>query len=811
MMKRICLVLVLLTFVSAFASSVCAQGLKPSKEYIDSVNKALAASTDMWGEEVLARPNGPTYDSLKDKLNPLMHLFKRYSESEIYYLPFGAQDTVMGGIDYALHYADGGEIVSRRSEVPPAVIPPSAPAYAGKRMTIFVGADGRERYGSHLARLGMATLASGYLPILKVEYTDASSVHYTEESFATRVPQTRSLVSLVRLTAKSSTGTKPVQLRVHLAFVNRTTPPKIEDESGLRLDGNRIVDGSGNTFLLVSPGATLQGSDVIYKTNVAPGHEYTVYLVRLNEPSTLTAMDANGRTYNQAREQVSTFWNRKLKEGATFEVPEPYAMDAQRNLLIQNLQMNILYSIGNPYEVPYNAEGHDSVQALGLFGFLPEYRAGLESFLKQESSIYEKGERLVHAADYYFLTRDRSFIEAHQSEFQKFVSEFVTEMSSNDGLLRKEPGGTDISGNTLHYNINHQAVAWRGWRDMLEVWRELGGSSATPEREAKAAELRRTIAREARASSHRYPDGSLYIPNEVRENNDFGPFDPINATKEGAYWELVATDGFASGLYGPAQNEAILKYLHNHGGIMLGLIRFNYLSTPVGKCAPTGLPGYEVQGDDNAYAPPYFKMLADNGERDRLVLSFYGKLAHGMTRNTFVSGEGHSIGVCEDADFIHGMPNKYYRTMYLSPNSTNNSAYLLALRYMLIRETQNANGTPDSLYLADATPRPWLADGKTVSVSGAPTYFGLLSYTISSHLAQGSVDVELDLPSRDPAHNVVLRLRVPDGKRIRSVALNGSPYEKFDASEETINLQGLTGRMKLHVLFTSDVSQAYGK
>lgn len=810
-MKGACLVPFFLIFLCGLAANSFAQGLKPSRDYIDSVNKALAAETDVWGEEALARPNGPTYDALKDKLHPLMHLFRWYSESEIYYLPFGAQDTLTGATDYALHYADGGQIVSRRSEVPPAVMPATAPAYAGKRMTVFVGPDAGERYGSDLARLAAPTLADGYLPILKVKYTDASGVRYTEESFATRIPQTQSLVSFVRLTAQSSAGTRPFQVRVHLAKVSRSTPPRIEDETDLRLDGNRIVGASGNTFLLLSPGATLEGADVIYRMSVAPGQERTVYMVRLNQPSALAAMNANRATYSRARVQVASFWNRKLKQGASFEVPEPYAMDAQRNLLIQNLQMNTLYSIGNPYEVHYNAEGHDSVQALGLFGFLPEYRAGLESFLKQESSIYEKGERLVHAADYYFLTRDRSFIEAHQSQFQRFLSEFVTEMSCNDGLLRKEPGGTDISGNTLHYNINHQAVAWRGWRDMLEVWRELGGSSAPPEYEAKAAELRRTIAREAGASSHRYPDGSLYIPNEVRENNDFGPFEPINATKEGAYWELVATDGFASGLYGPAQNEAILKYLHNHGGIILGLIRFNYLSTPVGKCAPTGLPGYEVQGDDNAYAPPYFKMLADNGERDRLVLSFYGKLAHGMTRNTFVSGEGHSIGVCEDTDFIRGTPNKYYRTMYLSPNSTNNSAYLLALRYMLIRETQNDNGSPDSLYLADATPRPWLADGKTVRVSGAPTYFGLLSYTISSHLAKGSVDVALDLPSRDAAHNVVLRLRVPDGKRIRSVALNGSPYEKFDATEETIDLQGLTGRMKLRVLFTSDVSHAYGK
>lgn len=810
MIRRNYLVLWILILTSGSAVNASAQGLKPTKEYIDSVNRALAAKTDVWGKEALARPNGPTYDALKDKLHPLMHLFRRYSESGIYYIPFGAQDTVMGGNDYALHYADGGQIVSRRAEVPPAAIPTAAPSWAGKRMAIFVGPDGRERYGSDLARLPMPTLASGYLPILNVAYTDASGVRYTEESFATRIPQTKSLVSFVRITAHSDAGIKALRVRVHLAYVKRTSPPKIEDEAGLHLEGHRVVDASGDTFLVLSPCAALDGADVIYNLDVAPGRDRTIFLVRLNQPSSAVAMKADGATYNQARQKVASFWNHKLKEGATFEVPETYAMDAEKNLLIQNLQMNYLYSIGNPYEVPYNAEGHDSIQALGLFGFMPEYRAGLETFLEHESSIYENGERLVHGADYYFLTHDQSFIERHQSQFRDFVSGFVAEMSANDGLLRKEAGGTDISGNTLHYNINHQSVAWRGWRDMLEVWREVGDQSLASEYEAKASELRRTIVREALASSHRYPDGSLYIPNAVREKNDFGPFDPISATKEGAYWELVATDGFAAGPYDSAENKEILNYLQDHGGIIMGLIRFNYLSTPVGQCARTGLPGYEVQGDDNAYAPPYFKMLSDNGERDQLVLSFYGKLAPGMTRNTFISGEGHSIGVCEDPQYLYGPPDLYYRTMYLSPNSTNNSAYLLALRYMLIRETQNANGAPESLYLADATPRPWLKDGKTIRVSGAPTYFGPLSYTISSHLAKGSIDVALDVPSRNAIQDLTLRLRVPDGKRMRSVILNGQPYTKFNVSDETIDLKGQTGRVKLRVLYATESVQRGG-
>lgn len=784
--------------VTVAASFAAAQGLKPSQQYVDSVNHALAARHDLWGEEALRQPDGPSYESLRGHLHPLMNLSRLYSESEVYYLPFGMEDSVTGGADYALHYADGSEIVSRRSEVPPAEIPKDAPSYAGKRITIFVGPDGNERYGSDLARLPLPTLRSGYLPILQTAYTDADGIHYTQESFALRIPETRSLVSFVRLTAaRSGSAPDATMVRIHFGFVSRTKPPKIEDETGLVVSGHRVVKGP-DVYLVFSPGGVLRGPDLTYTLDLSRGAA-TIYLMRLNDPSPMTGRSSDAASYRASRRQLAAYWNKKLASGAQFVVPEPYAMDAEKSLLIQNLVMNRLYSIGNPYETAFSSEGHDSIRVLGLFGYLREYKAGLEAFLKKQSSIYEEAERLVHAADYYLLTRDRSFIEAHEPQFLGFITGFTSDMAANGGLLKREPGGTDISGETLHYNINHQSVAWRGWRDMLEVWRQTGHRDLEAQYAPEAAELGATIRKEALAAAHKYPDGALYIPNTVRESDDPGPFDPITATKEGAYWLLVATDGFSSGIYDRTTNEAIIKYIQDYGGTMMGLIRFNYQSTPVGGCQRDGLPGYETPGVDDAYALPYYQFLADNDRADDLVLSFYGKLAQGMTPNTFVAGEGESVGVCQDLGFANGTFDNYYRTMYLSPNSTNNAAYLLALRDMLVRESQDDRGAPEGLYLASATPRGWLADGKTIRVTNAPTYFGPLTYRIDSHLARNIVDVVLVVPSRDPIRRLQLRLRTPSHRQIRTVTLNGAPYARFDAESEMFDLTGETGSLALRV------------
>lgn len=48
------------------------------------------------------------------------------------------------------------------------------------------------------------------------------------------------------------------------------------------------------------------------------------------------------------------------------------------------------------------------------------------------------------------------------------------------------------------------------------------------------------------------------------------------------------------------------------------------------------------------------------------MLALYGKLAHGMTRKTFVSGEGHTIAPA---------PGEYFRSMCLPPNNANNDVF----------------------------------------------------------------------------------------------------------------------------------------
>ncbi len=100
-----------------------------------------------------------------------------------------------------------------------------------------------------------------------------------------------------------------------------------------------------------------------------------------------------------------------------------------------------------------------------------------------------------------------------------------------------------------------------------------------------------------------------------------------------------------------------------------------------------------------------------------------------------------------------------------------------------------------SLWLARATPRPWLEQGKRIAVRNAPTYFGTLAYEIVSDADRGKITAAVEIPSRNPPKSVILRFRHPKALPIQGVTVNGQPWTGFDKDKETIELKGLAGKV----------------
>jgi hypothetical protein len=728
--------------------------------YVAHVNAALGARQDLWGNELLRGPGGPSYPRAAAYLHPLMLVGppagdspNRLTDSGVYYLAFGrpAGRHEFRSID--LHVADGSQIISQ---------------YVKRaRLSVDVGVPGYERYGSCLSRLAPPRLAAGYLPILRTSYVDASGVHYKQESFATRIPQTRSLVSFVRVTVdpRGSKVRGP-----HVRFLPSVT--------GLRHVGNQLRGPADKAFVVFGPGARLDGGSVLYTARRKK--PLTVYAAWLARPALTAQFRLDRSFYDRARRSAAWYWNRRLAAGAKVEVPDRRVMHAERNLLIQNLLHTWRYSLANAYE-RFSWEMIDVAEVLGEYGFTGVERQIVKESFHRRSLFPNRaaGVRMAGVADYYRRTGDARFVDRMTPALRILLGKLQAQLvESPNGLLKRERYGVDVARPV--YGLHDQALALQGLRAIAGVWLKTGHAPLASQATVAADQLEAGLRAAVGASSSWLPDGSLFIPVVLLDGTE-PPYGSVTDSLGGSYWNLVMPYALASGLFPPggAAATGVLRYMYGHGSRLLGLVRFRAWPS-VGKA------GYRSPGSDDVYGVNVARFLADNGQADQLILSLYGKLGADMTANTFVSGEGSTIGPVD---------GEYYRSMFRPPNAANNAFFLETLRLMLVQETRAADGTPDGLELAYSTPRRWLLPGKKIVVRGMRTSFGALSYSLIAR--KGAVQVRLTVPRRVVPRTLFVRLRLPLGKRITGVALGGRAFARYDASSGTIDLTGLKGRVTL--------------
>ena len=123
-----------------------------------------------------------------------------------------------------------------------------------------------------------------------------------------------------------------------------------------------------------------------------------------------------------------------------------------------------------------------------------------------------------------------------------------------------------------------------------------------------------------------------------------------------------------------------------------------------------------------------------------------------------------------------------------APDTMTAGWFLENYRNMLLMEDDQ------SLWIARATPRVWLEQGKRIAVKGAPTYFGDLAYEIISDVENGHITATIQIPNRAPIKTVIVRFRHPQSTPIQSVTVNGKSWKGFNPAKETIELKGFTGK-----------------
>ena len=742
---------------SARASTVSCGPRFATDAYAGSVREAIDSGPDLWGERLLRSRSGPTLAAAQQFLAPLLLATQRrqrpLTPSGFYYVPLSFGFSSYGPAVFALHVADGSEIITRR--------------VGGPSLTFYVG-DGRERYGSCTGRLHPARLADGFLPIVQTSYVDADGIRYSQESFVGRVYGARSVVSFVKLhiDAREARTAGTVRL-VPWKLLAHTAPDRLAYR--------------GNTRLIVGDGA--QFVDGVVRYRVERGDETTVYAEWLNGPSAAKPLHADAPSYAAARAAVVNYWTTRLTSGMTVDVPEPAVRNAMLGVLGQVLAFGWRYSVGNPYEELSFAEALDSAEVAAEYGFPNVAKAILQVSLQRlhrkpkRFTAFRAGHLLSTAAVYFRLTRDRTFIRQETPELARLVRGIRSRQVRSGparGRLDPERLSSDIPYDVD--SVNGAIAAWQGLLAIDRVWSVTGQRGLAAEARLLGLSIGSAVRSALRKGARRLSDGSLFVPDALSAPNT-GPYDKLTSTREGSYWNLVMPYALASGFF-PAHSRAargLVHYVLAHGSRLLGVPRADahiiYSNEPYGS------------GLGEVYGLSMARFMADNDHPDQLVLSLYGMLAIGMTPGTYISGEAISVVPVKGA---------YFRSMYMPPNSGANASFLETFRELLVHERRGAGGAPVGLDLAFSTPRPWLAAGKTISVAAAPTSFGPVSFSIAR--AGSRIDVHVDAP---PGAQVRLRLRLPPGERIRSVSLGS-----LNAASGTVDLGSRHGPISFRAIVT---------
>jgi hypothetical protein len=656
--------------VSVGAASVCAP--RAPSAYVRQVRAAVASPLDIWGAQILRSVGGPTYESVQNHLAPILFAtregHKPLTPSGVYAVPLAYPQADGVPLAIALHVADGSEIITRH--------------VTGPSVEIDVGANGDERYGSCVARLVPATLASGWLPLMETSYVDATGVRYTQESFAGRIGGSRSIVSFVKLDIDATQSAEGAQVQFKTAFPER-----------LVLDAQQPI-------------------------SVAAGTTATVYAAWVHQPPLLHPIHANAFTYGRARDAVVKYWTQRIAQGMQVDVPDEHVIDAERAILVQNLVQGWRYSLGNLYEELSFAEALDTAGVMAEYGYGADARSILKvaiGRLPMRFTDWRFAEVLLGEAAYYRLYRDRALVNQDAGTLRALLAS-LARRQQKDGMLLPEPLSSDLGGSVN--GLPAQIVAWEGLRAMAQVWAATGHDALATRALHIAKRLEAALRRAVAKDDVWLSDGSLFVPLVLGAGQK--PYGRITFTREGSYWNLLMPYAFASGFFTPGSDAAngILQYLALHGSLLLGVTRADaHISFNGGG-----------QGLGQVYGLEMSRFLADNDQADELSLSLYGMLATAMTA-TYVSGEAISV-----------LPvgGSWYRTMYMPPNLGANSTYLETLKLILVHES------PTGLDLGFSTPPAWLAPGGHFGVRDARTRFGRLSYEVRREGSR--IRVTLDLP-----------------------------------------------------------------
>jgi hypothetical protein len=745
----------------------------PPPGAIPPLAEVVAAKRDVWGELAMRQPNGASYEFFEPLLPP-----PRYVHADFRYYPLVLSAP---GAGVKARLVSNGSGVNLRG---------GARSWkdVGTPVVFRVGPD-EFLFGGLRDRLSLPQPAEGWLPVYEITYRHAYPVQ-TEGAVPIDQKPAQREAEVYRLEAFVSTDPAlaahaVVFVRFSLAAgANGLVTAQLDPPAGATFVSGQLLDPHGQPVVWADRAWKWERAGL--HARLQPGVAATLAIP--TRPLPAGALTFDEESYARHRALTVRTWQEIVARAMQVEVPEPRVNQAWRNLLVQNFMLlngdRMLYSAGNQYEALYEAEGSDAVLALLAWGYEDEARrmfAPLLDFLRKGLEHHQAGLKLHDMTRCWWQTRDVEWVKTMRPRWEKELSRLLDDRAGPDGLLPKERYCGDIA--TPVHSLSVESKAWRALHDLPPVLRALGDEELAARVARADADVKPKVL-DALRRSLRGETTPPFIPNALLADEHL--HDPITETRIGSYWNLVINYTIGSRLFPAGSDEErwIPRYLETHGGLCMGMVRAG------------GSEHAFWTGPDRVnplYGTRYVVDALRRDDPERALVSFYGMLAQGFTRQTLVAGEGCALEPVDEGG----------RFFYCPPNSAGNAHFLTMLRNLLVQDLDaDDDGEPETLRLLFGTSRRWLEDGKRIAVERAPTAFGPVSVRAESHLAGGHVRATVELPSRNAPRRTLLRARVPEGWRVTAARLGSEALRVDDRG--TVDLTGRTGTVIVDFAVTKD-------
>ena len=712
----------------------------------------MAAKQDVWGLAAMKQTNGASYEFFEKLLPPPRYVNAAFRH---YPIPLSAPNAPVKA-----------RLISNGSGVN---LSGAARSWndVGTPVIFHVGPD-EFVFGSLRDRLTHPALAEGWLPIIEIRYRHPSPA-YSDGVLALDHPIPKLVPEVYRLEAFASTdpalaSNGVVLVKFDLAEgTNGWLAVEVAAKGAVKFAQGKAMDLAGQVLAIFDSAWRWERERAI--TRLKSGTSATLAIATRPLPAD-TKFDFTAATYEAQREACAQAWRKVIAPGMHLECPEPIVNNAWRHLIVQNFELingdRMHYSAGNQYDKLYEAEGTDAALGMLAWGYENDMRRWLVpllDFTRKNLECHQAGFKLENICRYFWQTRDAAGLRELRPRWEKEARLLADTRTNEVHLCPKQQYCGDI--HTMVYSLTVNAKGWRALRDLAAVLEEIGDKEVAQLYAENAADFRKIVLA-AIDKSVRRETTPPFVP--VALYADEPAHDPITDRRIGSYYNVVIDYVAGSGIFPPGspQETWIPRYQEEHGGLCMGMLRSGGAENTFWTGSHQVWPLYTTR---------YALDTLRRDEPERALVSLYGALAQGFTRNTFISGEGCALTPLDEGG----------RFLYCPPNSAANSHFLSTLRYALVQDWDlDDDGRPETLRLFFATPKRWLEYGKTIRLDRAPTEFGPVSVHMESKLEQGEVIAQLDLPLRNEPKQILklddYQIHAKETDQIKQTGLEGLPY-----------------------------------